>query len=279
MSKLEGKVALVTGAARGQGRSHAVSLASEGADIIAIDLCAQIDSVPYPLSTPDDLAETAKLVEQLDRRITTHQVDIRDLPALTAEVHAAVAQLGGLDIVCVNAGIASMSPIAEMEEATWRDVIDVNLTGAFHTVKAAIPHVVQGGRGGSFILTSSSTAKRAVPNLGHYVVTKHGILGLTETLAIELAPHGIRVNAVLPTQVDTPMIQNPSIMKLFMPYLDEPTRADAEAPESPYVALNLLPVPWIDPVDVSRMVVFLASDDSRYVTGAAMTVDAGYALK
>ncbi|WP_216892848.1 mycofactocin-coupled SDR family oxidoreductase [Nocardia alni] len=279
MGKFDGKVALITGAARGQGRSHAVRLAEEGADIIAIDICDQIASAGHSMGTEDDLQKTVSLVEKFDRRIVTAKADVRDRAALEESVSACVSELGRLDVVSVNAGIASTSQVLDLEEQSWQDVIDVNLTGAFHTVQATVPHIIAGGRGGSITFTSSAMGLMAVPNLGHYTATKHGVLGLMKTLALELGPQFIRVNAILPTNVDTDMIQNETILKLFMPHLEKPTRADAELPDSNYVRANILPIPWVDPVDISNALVFLASDDARFVTGVSLPVDAGFLLK
>jgi SDR family mycofactocin-dependent oxidoreductase len=208
MGQLDGKVAFITGAARGQGRSHAITLAREGADIIAVDLCRQAQSVPYPMATPDDLAETVKEVEALDRRIIASQADIRDLAALTEAVDHGVAELGRLDIVLANAGISSMAPTLEMDEATWTEMIDINLTGQWKTIKAAVPHIVEGGRGGSVVITSSLAAITTNENIAHYTAAKHGLIGLMRVLAKELAPHNIRVNTLHPTTVATPMILN-----------------------------------------------------------------------
>jgi SDR family mycofactocin-dependent oxidoreductase len=279
MSRLTGKVALITGAARGQGRSHAVTMAAEGADIIAIDRCGPIDSVPYELPTPDDLAETAAEVEKLDRRVITAQVDVRDMNALSAAVDSAVSELGRLDVVSVNAGICTLAPALEMSQAVWSEMLDINLTGAWLTARASVPHIQAGGRGGSVVFTSSDAGFRGQANLAHYVASKHGVLGLMKSLAIEVAPDKIRVNAVCPGNVDTPMIVNPTVLKLFLPHVESPTRADAEAPGSGYVNANLFPVPWVDPVDVSKAVLYLASDDARFITGVALPVDAGYLLK
>ena len=277
MGRVDGKVAFVTGAARGQGRSHAIRLAEEGADIIAVDLCRQIDSVPYPMSTPDDLSETVKQVEALDRRIVASEVDVRDGAALRAAVDDGVAQLGRLDIVAANAGIASTADgTVGLSDQEWQDMIDVNLTGVWQTCKAAVPHLVQGGRGGSMILTSSAAGLMAYPNIGHYVAAKHGVVGLMRTLALELAPHNIRVNSLHPTQVNTPMIMNETIYKLFMPDQEHPT-AEGFAPVSQ--EMNALPIPWVEAVDISNALVFLASDEARYITGVTLPVDAGAVIK
>jgi SDR family mycofactocin-dependent oxidoreductase len=274
--RVEGKVAFITGAARGQGRSHAIRLAQEGADIIAVDISAQVGSVPYPMATPEDLAETVKEVEALDRRIVATQADVRDFGGLKKALDDGVAQLGRLDIVCSNAGISSFGSAAELDETTWRDMIDINLTGMWHTCKAAIPHLVAGGRGGSIVITSSDAGLKAYPNLAHYVSAKHGVVGLMRTLALELAPHFIRVNSLHPSTVDTAMIQNEATYRLFRPDLDHPgpqELADAG------IAINALPIPWLEPVDISNAVLFLASDEARYITGVTLPVDAGFLVK
>jgi SDR family mycofactocin-dependent oxidoreductase len=203
MGRVEGKVALITGAARGQGRSHALRLAEEGADIIAVDVCGQLDTVPYAMATEADLEETAKQVEDRDRRILTRQADVRDLGQLQAAVADGVSEFGHLDIVCANAGIGSMGPAWELSEETWQDMIDVNLTGVWKTVKAVIPQMIEQGTGGSIVLTSSIFGVQAGANVAHYVAAKHGVTGLMRALAVELAPHRIRVNSVHPTTVDT----------------------------------------------------------------------------
>jgi (+)-trans-carveol dehydrogenase len=273
---VEGKVAFITGAARGQGRSHAVTLAREGADIIAVDMPAQIDSVPYPMATPEDLAQTVKEVEATGRRIVATVADVRDYEALKQALDDGVAQLGRLDIASVNAGILSYDRAEELPEQTWRDVIDVNLTGEWHAAKAAIPHLRAGGRGGSIILTSSDLGLKALQNLAHYVAAKHGVIGLMRTLALELAPDFIRVNALAPTSVNTPMIMNEPTYRVFRPDLENPTAEDMTEPAR---ALNALPIPWVEPADVSDAVLWLASDESRYVTGITLPVDAGMVLK
>jgi SDR family mycofactocin-dependent oxidoreductase len=276
VGRVDGKVAFVTGAARGQGRSHAVRLAEEGADVIAIDIAAPIASVSYPMPTPADLAETAARVEALDRRVVSGQVDVRDLDGLTEFLGKAVSEFGRLDIVCANAGIYSQGQLADLDPQTWHDVIDVNLTGVWHTCRAAVPHLVAGGRGGSMILTSSSVGLRAVQNVGHYAATKHAVIGLMRTLALELAHHSIRVNSVHPTAVDTPMIQNEPLYRMMIPGAEHPTREDV----APVLqAMNALPVPWVEPLDISNAVLFLASDEARYITGVTFPVDAGLTIK
>jgi SDR family mycofactocin-dependent oxidoreductase len=274
MGLLDGKVALVTGAARGQGRSHAVRLAQEGCDIIAVDACATPDWLTYPLASEADLAQTVKEVEALERRIIARKADVRDLAAISAAVDAGVAGLGGrLDIVCANAAIISW-PMStwEMDVGQWRELMDVNLTGVFITLKAAIPPMIAAGHGGSIALTSSGAALISGGGLADYKAAKAGVLSLVKTLTWELAPHNIRVNAICPTAVDTPMIHNEALYKSFRPDLDNPGREDVKAG---FAEMNLLPVPWVEPVDISNAIVWLASDAARYITGITLPVDAG----
>ena len=276
MGRVEGKVAFVTGAARGQGRSHALRLAEEGADIIAVDVCRQLASVPYPMATPEDLAETAKLVEDLDRRIVVREADVRDSAQLADVVAEGIGELGRLDIIVANAGIVSMGPTLELDEDSWQEMIDVNLTGVWKTLKAAVPAMIEAGNGGSVIITSSAAGLRGFANIAHYVAAKHGVVGLMKTLAQELAPHMIRVNTVNPTTVNTPMVMNDAFFTLVRPDLEQPGPADVgEA----MTGLNILPVPWVEAVDISNAVLWLASDEARFVTGVALPVDAGFLEK
>jgi SDR family mycofactocin-dependent oxidoreductase len=275
--RVEGKVAFITGAARGQGRSHAVRLAQEGADIIAIDICKPIDDVVYPASTPDDLAETEDLVKRHHRRIVTAEVDVRDYDALKAAVDAGVDQLGRLDIIVANAGIGNAgNKLHKIRDNIWQDMIDVNLSGVWKTVKAGVPHVISGGRGGSIVLTSSVGGMKALPHTGHYIAAKHGVVGLMRTFAVELGQHMIRVNSVHPTQVNTPMAMNEVTFRLFAPHKENPGPEDF-APMSQM--MHTLPVPWVEPEDIGNAVLFFASDESRYVTGVQLPVDAGALLK
>jgi SDR family mycofactocin-dependent oxidoreductase len=276
--RLEGKVAFITGVARGQGRSHAIRLAQEGADIIGVDIAGQIDSVPYSMATPEDLAETVREVEALDRRIVATQADVRDFAAVRKAVDEGVAQLGRLDIVSANAGIFSFGALTELDEATFRDMIEVNLIGIWHTVKAAVPHIRAGGRGGSVILTSSDAGLAGMANIGHYVAAKHGVVGLMRTLALELAPENIRVNTLNPTTVGTDMVRNKPTYALFAPDIPEAERTE-EAVLPRFAAGNALPIPWVESVDVSNALLWLASDEARYVTGVTLPVDAGWLLK
>jgi SDR family mycofactocin-dependent oxidoreductase len=276
--RVEGKVAVITGAARGQGRSHAVRLAQEGADIIGVDVCGPISSSSQiPPATPDDLAQTADLVKGLNRRIVTAEVDVRDFDALKTAVDRGVEQLGGLDIVVANAGIGNGGQtLDKTSDDDWQDMIDVNLSGVWKTVKAGVPHLLSSGRGGSIIVTSSVGGLKAYPHTGHYIAAKHGVVGLMRAFAVELGQHFIRVNSVHPTNVNTPMFMNEGTMKLFRPDLADP------GPDDLAVAaqfMHVLPIGWVEPVDISNAVLFLASDESRYITGLPVTVDAGSMLK
>jgi SDR family mycofactocin-dependent oxidoreductase len=270
VGKLEGKVAFITGAARGQGRSHAIRLAQEGADIIAVDICQQIDSVTYPMSTPDDLAETAKQVEALDRRIFTAQADVRDAQGLKAAFDQGTAEIGPVDIVLANAGIAPMSLHPLPRE--WQDVIDVNLTGVYNTVETAIPGMIERGKGGAIVLTSSTAGINGIggqtPGGLGYTAAKHGVVGLMRSYANILARHSIRVNTVHPTGVNTPMVVNEAMQEFLQ---SDPTMGQS--------MMNALPVDMVEPVDISNAILFLVSDDGRYVTGVTLPVDAGFTNK
>jgi SDR family mycofactocin-dependent oxidoreductase len=270
--RLDGKVALITGAARGIGRAQAVRFAPEGADVIALDVCGPVDTVLIPPATPEDLAETARLVAAAGRRAVTDIVDVRDADGLGAAADRGVERLGGLDIVCATAGITWRGVATDMSEQVWQTMLDVNLTGVWRTCKVAVPHLIARGSG-SVILVSSIAGLRGLVGVAHYTAAKHGVVGLMRSLANELAPHGIRVNTVHPTNVDTPMIQNDVVSSAFRPDLDRPpTRAEfAEAARS----MNMLDVPWVEPVDVANASLFLASEGARYVTASTLTVDAG----
>lgn len=275
--RVEGKVAFITGAARGQGRAHALTLAREGADIIAVDICEDIPGVPYPGGTREELAETAKAVETLGKRIITSVTDVRDFPALAKVVDDGVAELGRLDIIAANAGIAAApTTAAGMDYSVWQDMIDINLNGAYHTCRAGIPHIQSAGRGGAIVITSSVAGLHPFANIPHYVTAKHGTVGLAKSLALELGPEGIRVNTIHPTQVATPMADNEATWRMFRPDLDNPTQADfLEAART----LQVLPTPWVQPEDIANALLFLVSDEARFITGAALPVDAGALLK
>jgi len=272
MGRLENKVAFITGAARGQGRSHALRLAQEGADIIAVDICAQIETVSYPMSTEADLQETVRLVEEQDRRIFARQADVRDFEGLKAAVDDGVAELGRLDVIVANAGISGFGGVLDLTSQAWDDVIAVDQTGVWHTCKAAIPHVLEGGQGGAIIITSSAAGLHAFANLAHYASAKHGLVGPMRVLAVQLGPNKIRVNSIHPTQVNTPMLMNEQIYPLFCPDVENPGPDDL-APVSQ--AMHTLPVPWVEAIDISNAVLFLASDEARYITGMPLAVDAG----
>jgi SDR family mycofactocin-dependent oxidoreductase len=266
MGVLEGKVALVTGAARGQGRSHAVRLAEEGADVIALDICAQIPSVEIPMASKEDLDETIRLVEALDRRIVAGIADVRDGVALREAIQTGVAELGRLDIVCANAGVFALTLDEPTDPAErrqfWQDTIDVNLTGVWNTVDSAAP----------IVLTASTAASKSAANrslaMDAYTAAKHGVVGLMRNFAVDLAPHNIRVNTVHPTGVHTPMVEN-AVVERYM------------TANSGFAKLvqNSLPIDAVDPVDVSNAIVYLASDAARYVTGVQLPVDAGFLVK
>jgi SDR family mycofactocin-dependent oxidoreductase len=269
--RLEGKVALITGAARGQGRSHALALARAGADIFGVDLCAQVDSVAYPLSTTDDLAQTAKLVTGTGRRIETYVGDVRSSADMRAATEQAIAAFGKIDIVVANAGIWTPGSVWEMDDQTWQDMIDINLTGVFNTVRFAIPQMME-RKSGSLVLISSTCGVKALGWMPHYNAAKHGVMGLTRSLALDLGPYFVRANAILPSTVNTPMIMNEPSYKIYRPDLENPTREEAM---SGFYAHNAMPMPYVEPEDVSEAVLFLASDASRYITGIGLPVDLG----
>ena len=272
--RLEGKVAFITGAARGQGRNHAVRMAEQGADIIAVDICEEIDTVTpfYPLATSDELQQTVKEVEATGRRIVARKADVRDLDGLQAAFDAGVDELGRIDIVLANAGIATYGKSWELTSEMWKDMIDVNLTGVFHTAKVAIPKLIEQGEGGSMVFTSSIGGLKGIQHVAHYVSAKHGIVGLMRTMSNELAPYDIRVNTVHPTNVATIMVKNPGTYSMFVPDDPEPTEEKAIPG---MVGLNSLAVPWVECDDITNAILYLTSDDGRYVTGTTMTVDAG----
>ncbi|MFP1153647.1 mycofactocin-coupled SDR family oxidoreductase [Mycobacterium sherrisii] len=270
--RLAGKVALITGAARGIGRAQAVRFAQEGADIVALDLCGPIDTVLVPHSTLADLEHTATQVRTLGARIHAEIVDVRDLDGVQAATDRGVQQLGRLDVVCATAGITSRAMALDLTEDAWRTMLDVNLTGVWHTCRAGAPHLITRGSG-AIVLTCSIAGLRGLVGVAHYTAAKHGVVGLMHSLAKELAPHNIRVNCVHPTNVDTPLIQNDAVRRAFRPDLDRaPTRTEfAEAARR----MNLLAVPWIEPVDVANAALFLASNEARYITAVTLPVDAG----
>lgn len=269
MGRMSGKVAFITGAARGQGRSHAVRLAEEGADIIAVDICAQMESVKYPMGTREDLEETARAVKACGRQVVTAQADVRDQAALQEVLHEGVAALGGVDIVCANAGVSTMNVTDADPVRAFRDTIDVDLIGVWNTVRVTAPTMIEAGRGGSIVITGSSAGLKGYgvgPSAGFeaYTASKHAVVGLTRAFANQLAEHNIRVNSVHPTGVATPMVLNEPFAALFEVFPDFGTAMS-----------NALPVPMIESLDVSNAIVWLCSEEARYVTGVALPVDAG----
>jgi SDR family mycofactocin-dependent oxidoreductase len=280
MGRVQGKVAFITGAGRGQGRSHAVRLAEEGADIIAVDVCHDIDSLAYSLATPDDLKETARLVEAQDRRIVTVEADVRERAQLVAAIERGIAELGKLDIVVAQAGIIGQK--SEQPLQAWADVFDTNFIGIVNAIHAALPHLQAGA---SIIATGSTAAymqtlpmqKVGTDSGGiSYMVAKRAVSSFVHDLARELAPRSIRANVVHPTNVNTPMLQSEPMYRSFRPDLENPTREDATPA---FGSQQAMPVPWVEPVDISNAVVYLASDLGRYVTGTQLRVDAGSAVK
>ncbi|SEH89303.1 (+)-trans-carveol dehydrogenase [Mycolicibacterium rutilum] len=275
VGRVAGKVAFITGAARGQGREHAVRLAEEGADIIAVDVCDDIAAAGYPGPSEADLADTAALVEKSGRRAFVATADVRDLDGLRAALERGVGELGAIDIVVANAGIsASPAPAAMIEESAWQTMMDINVTGVWHTVKAALPHMTNGG--GSIILVSSMLGLRGGGYMAHYASAKHAVVGLMNSLANELAPQWIRVNSIHPGNILTPMIDNDHFRRTVRPDLAEPTMDDAVAVIGHF---HMLPKPLIEARAVSNAVLFLASDEAQYITGAALPVDAGAVAK
>lgn len=276
MGQLDGRVAYITGAGRGQGRSHAVRLAAEGADIVAVDVCGDIPEVPYPMASADDLAETAALVEKEGRRVIAREADVRDFQQLKAAADAAMAEFGRIDVVVANAGVAGMIMDFDDEDLlarTWNEVIAVNLTGVWNTVRATAPAIIDGGRGGSIVLTSSTAGLKGLGARGQigneaYGASKHGVVGLMRSFANSLAHHSIRVNSIHPTGVRTTMIENEAMGQFL-----------ASFPDAVSSLTNSLPVEVLDANDISDTVVFLASDAAKFITGVTLPVDAGFTAK
>jgi len=275
-SRLDGRVALVTGGARGQGRAHAVRLAGLGADIVLVDVCAEIDSIPYAQAVPAQMAETVRLVEATGRNAVPIVADVRDGAAMSGAVDTTLERLGRIDIVCANAGVIQLKPATSITAGDWADIIGINLTGVWNTIAPALAPMIAQESGGSIIITSSAAGVKGPPNMAHYAASKSGLIGLMRSLSAELGPHRIRVNCIAPTTVDTDMVHWPEAYALFRPDLDAPSRDDVAGV---FAALNVLPVPWIDAADVSDAVAWLASDDARYVTGIVLPVDAGTLVK
>ena len=272
MGKLDGKVALITGGARGQGRSHAVTFAREGADIVVCDLVSPIQTVPYAMSVPADLDETVKLLEEQDRRCLALHADVRNTAQVTSVVEGAIAEFGKIDILIANAGISTPVPLIEITDEAWSDMLETNLTGVFKSIRAVAPHMIE-RRSGRIIATSSVAGKTGAPMMSHYVATKWGIIGLVKSAALEFAEYGITVNAVCPTAVDTPMMRNQAMYSVFAPHVQNPT-VDDMLPG--LTLLNALPVPWVQAQDISEGMLYLASESGRYITGETLTIAAGW---
>jgi len=275
-SPLEGKIALVTGAARGQGRSHARRLAELGADVVIVDLCANIASIPYAQPGEESLTETARMIEATGRRALPIVADVRDADAMRAAAHDALTMFGRVDVVCANAGVIQLLPATAITPGDWADIIGINLTGTWNTISPLLAPMIDAGNGGSIIITSSAAGVKGPPNMAHYAASKSGLIGLMRSLAAELGPHSIRVNCIAPTTVDTEMVHWPEAYKVFRPDLESPGRDDVAGI---FASLNVLPVPWIQPSDVTNAVVWLATDESRYVTGIVLPIDAGTLVK
>lgn len=275
MGTLDGKVALVTGAARGQGRSHAIKLAEEGAAVVAVDIAGAtaIPTMFYPLATAEDLDQTVKEIEAIGGTVLARECDVRSSEQLDAVIAETKERFGRLDVVAANAGIATnFGKTWEMTEAEWQDVIGVNLTGVWRTTKAAIPLMIEAGNGGSITLTSSLAGLHGYSNIANYVAAKHGVNGLMRTLANELGPYGIRVNTVCPGLINTAMMMNQPTYDLFRPELTNPTQEDAT---EVFRSMQVLPTKWLEPRDVSEVIAWLASDAARFITGIAVPVDGG----
>jgi (+)-trans-carveol dehydrogenase len=275
-NRFQDKVVFITGVARGQGRSHAVRFAAEGARVIGVDICADVPHTPYPLATEDDLAETVRQVEAAGGAMHAEVADVRDLPALRAALGAGIERFGGLDIICANAGVYSLGPVQWLTSEAWEETIDINLTGVFNAVRAGVKRMIEQDRGGAIVITSSIAGLRGMYGSPAYNAAKHGLVGFMRSIAIELAPLNIRVNTVHPTSVDTPMIINDVFPRLVRSDLEDPSKDDAAEFLQTQQALE---VPWVDPGDVSDAVLWLCSDEARYITGTTLPVDAGAMLK
>ena len=275
MNDFTNRVALVTGAARGQGRSHAVALAERGADLVICDRCEDSEAVAYPLSTKDDLEETVRLVEATGRRCISVQADTADRSAIEALVRRAEEELGRIDIAIANAGVSAAAPVQDLPDSQWSEVIGTNLTGVFHTVAAVAPGMIERGYG-RIVTIASMLGRAAAPAQAAYCASKWGVIGMTKSAALDLAPHGITVNAVAPGNISTPMVHNDALYRMMRPDLENPTRADIEPI---FASLHGQPVPFLDPEEVTHAVLFLAAEASAHITGTVMSVDAGAAAR
>ena len=276
MSDLTGKVAYITGVARGQGRSHAVALAKRGVRIVGIDICAPVGTAPYDMADENDLVETEKLIAEVGGESMLSVGDVRSLDTQIAAVTAAYERWGRMDIVLGNAGVCTYGELSTMSVEKWQEMMDIDLTGVWMSARAAAGPMIEAGNGGSIIFTSSTAGLRNLNSIGHYVAAKHGVTGLAKAFANELAPHNIRVNSLHPSNCRTEMMLNTGVAKMFRPDLDSPTWEDAV---DSYGTIHLLNTPWVEPEDVSNAIVFLVSEEARFITGAAIPVDAGMLAK
>lgn len=278
MGQFDGRVVMVTGGARGQGRSHALAFAREGADVLLTDVVAPIETIPYDLAHSADLKETQRMVEELGRRCVAVQADVRDTDQMNDAVAQGIAELGKIDILLANAGVMSLKQIVEMDDDTWNANIDVCLTGVFKSCRAVLPHMIEQGYG-RIITTASAAGKAGLPNIVHYVAAKSGVIGFTRALATEVADKGITVNTVCPTACNTDMIHNDANYQLFSGWsggddLEGPLELTQEVKDG-FQSINAIPIPWIEPQDISNAMLYLASEGARYVTGAVLDVSAG----
>lgn len=273
MGRLDGKVAVITGGARGQGRAHAIRLAEEGAQILITDIAEQLESVGYPMATEEDVAETVRLVEELDQRCVSIKADARSEADCKAMADLAMSEFGKIDILSVNHGIATYGGITETTDSQWDEMVDVNLKGVWQSVKACVPHMIEAGNGGAITLTASVAGLKAYYGTTAYGAAKHGVIGLMKVMAAELGPHMIRVNSICPCTVDTPMVDNEQTIGLFT----GGAPGSMEDVKFPSQAMNLMPLPWVEARDISNALLWLSSDEARYVTGLAVPVDLGLA--
>lgn len=271
MGEFSGRVAIITGAARGMGRSHALALAEVGADVVVTDIGRQIASVPYAMSAGERLAETAALVEKFGVRSEAIEADVRDREAMQVVVDRTLEEFGRLDVVVANAGICGFGPMPSLTQAEWDDMVAVNLTGVFNTFRAAVPPMVEAGYG-RLVAISSGAGKMGTPNLSHYAATKWGVIGFVKSVALEVATSGVTANVVCPATVDTPMVHNDALYGLFAPDIESPTR---DAVRSRYQVMNPMGVAWLDPAEISNAVLFLASERSGFISGETVEISAG----
>lgn len=271
MNELDGQVAIITGGGRGQGRSHAIALAEAGANIVICDVAAPVETTAYPMASPDDLAETVRLVEKTGRRCVAVQADVRKLADMQRVADAALSEFGRIDILCANAGIMTLTRFENMDDVTWATMIDINLTGVANSIRAVLPTMVAQGYG-RVVATASGAGRGGYANLAHYSAAKWGVIGLIKSVARETGGQGITLNVVCPTTVATPLFMNDASYAVFRPDLENPTLEDCI---DRFTGMNAIPVPWIEPKDVSDAVLFLVGPRSKFITGSVLDVAAG----